>query len=925
MKKRTTGKRRAFAFAGLLSAALVLLAAFRFPAEASAESGPRKVRVGYYPLVNYQEYDAAAGEYRGYSYDYMIALAQYADWEYEFVPVDSYDDGLALLEQGGIDLLNNVQKTGDLEPKLYFSSLPSGESYTCLLVKPDNATVAYEDYQEFSSLTVGLDYLSGLNSGFVDYCKDNDCMPKLIYFRSAEEVQSALASGRIDAYIASSLNDTDMRTVAKFDTTSGFFATGKKNSDLLNELNRAMNALKTSDPYFEEKLYSKYHAKSAGQETVLTGAEKEYIASQPVVRVAYDPAWYPVSYRDESGKFKGALADLFALVSQKTGLEFEYVSSGTAEEALNSLSSGQVQVMAGFPYDYTWALLHHAKLTAPFLTLTMFSAYRSGEEREDPVAQPAGSYGQYYSEKILKEGTSFVNFRTAEDCLQAVLDGSAGSVLLDSYQLEYYQERAAYRNLSFKAVSGEDYRLSVAVSDTADPYVYSILSKTLASLGSEKIGAVFRETSLNSLPRSLWDIIYANPRAAGWLFAISGFLLAAMISVAVYTYSTRKKNQKLRDATNARSEFMSNISHDMRTPLNGVLGYTDLALKAEQPETVRNYLRKARASGESLLNLINDTLDISKMESGKYVLNPEKVRVDDLVNSIAAPIQAAADAKGVRLVISTERMFRGSVFLDPVNTQKIFMNLLANAVKFTPEGGTVWLTIESIEPQKDGCNCRITVRDTGIGISEDFLPKLYEPFSQEHAPESQKTVGTGLGLSIVKKMVDLMNGRITVESRKGAGTQFEVYLPVRRLENDPEETSEPKEVTRVLSGKKVLLCEDNEMNTEIAVMILKSEGIETVSAADGKIGTELFAASAPGEFSAILMDLRMPVMDGYAAAKRIRSMKRPDAETVPIIALSADIYPSDLQKCREAGMNGQASKPVDRKKLISELVRLCGK
>jgi two-component system sensor histidine kinase EvgS len=908
----------------LVCMAVAAASAAGFTSRASADENIRRVRVGYYQLNNYQEYDSAANEYRGYSYDYMLAVAQYAGWEYEFVPLDSYDEGLKLLESGDIDLLNNVVKTSALESSLYFSSLPSGESYTCLLVKPDNTSTAYEDYQAFDGLTVGLDYTNAFNSGFVDYCKDNDCMPKLIYYRSADEVQNALDSGEIDACIGSSLKDSDMRVVAKFDTRSGYFATTRGNSDLLGELNRAMNSLKTNDPYFEEKLFAKYHARSAGQETVLTSGESDFIASNPVVRVSYDPSWYPVSYRDGDGNFKGAMADLFSLISSKTGLSFQYVPADSAEDAMKAFSSGQTDVMAGFPYDYTWAKINNAELTPPFMTLSIFSAYKSGTDGGGAVAQPAGSYQQYYCEKILRDGSSFQNLGSADACLRAVLNGQAGSTLLDSYQLEYYSKKAAYRDLSFKAASFSDYRVCIATSNSASPYISSIINKTLTSLGSENISSVFRETALSSSSQSLLDVIYTNPRTAGWFFSISGFLLAAMISVIVYTQTSRKKNRKLSAAINAKSEFMSNISHDMRTPLNGVIGYTNLALRAGDPAEVRDYLHKVRASSTLMLDLINDTLDVSKIESGKYVLSPENTDVGDLISGVTIPIQSMADEKNIKFIADIDSSCRGTVFLDKVNTQKILMNLLSNAIKFTPDGGTVRLSIENIPVQSDGCNCKITVSDTGIGIGEDFMPKLFEPFMQEQAPEAPKALGTGLGLSIVKSMVELMRGHIEVESKKGSGTRFEVYLPVVHVADDAAAPESAPEASVSLRGKKVLLCEDNEMNTEIATLILGEDGVEVVAAPNGKAGVELFAASAAGEFSAVLMDLRMPVMNGYEAAKAIRELDRPDAASVPIIAMSADTYPEDIKKCIAAGMNGQVSKPVDKAKLMGELSRLCG-
>ena len=918
MRRRKTGRR----IAGLLCALIVFAAAAGPLSAAASAEGRRTVRVGYYDMANFQEYDESTGVYRGYSYDYMLAVAQYAGWDYEFVPV-SFDDGLRMLEDGELDLMNNVPETDELSQRLSYSALSSGTSCTCLVVAPDNTSVAYEDFQSISGLTVGLDYSSSLNSGFVDYCKDNDCMPTLIYYHTEAGVAGGLENGEIDARIVSSLQDTAMRTVAKFGTQSYYFATTKGNSDLLQELNAAMNSLKTSDPYFEEKIYAKYHGKSSEEQTVISEDEKAYVAENPAIKVAYDPSWYPISYTDENGNFSGAMSSVFQFISRRTGLRFEYVRSDTAAEALGRLRSGEVQVLAGFPYDFTWARRNNARITTPFTTLTVFAAYRADDGHGSAYAVPSGSYLWYLSSDIRRDGYSCTEYASPGDCLQAVIRGDADFAFVDSYELEYYRERSEYRKLAFKVLNGEDYGLSVAVSDASDARLYTIISKALASASTEEIGNILRETSLSAASRSLIDTLYANPQTAALVLILLGFLAAIAVSAIIYTRAISRKNRQLRAATSAKSEFLSNMSHDMRTPLNGIIGYTELALKTDEPAKKEDYLGKIRISGQFLLSLINDTLDISKIESGKYVLKPEAVEMGELVNSIAVPIRQSAEEKGVSFTADTSRMRPGKVLADRLSLQKIILNLLSNAVKFTPPGGSVSLAVADTG-DAGGMNTRITVKDTGIGISDEFREKMFEPFSQERAPESGSTVGTGLGLSIVSSIVGQMGGRIDVESRKGAGTRFDVYLPLPPADGAAVGGAAPVCGEDALQGRSALLCEDNEMNREIASAVLQGFGMKVVCAPDGRSGLETFAASPEGGFDVVLMDLRMPVMDGFAAAKAIRALKRADAAAVPIVAMSADAYEADLKKCRESGMNGHVPKPVDTKLLFQELARLCG-
>ena len=915
MKKRIGFGRRVLLCALLLASALTSV---------RAADEPRTVRVGYYEMANFQEYDKTSGLYRGYSYDYMLAVAQYAGWQYEFVPV-TYDEGLQMLEDGRLDLMNNVAITDELSRQLAYSALPSGSSCTCLVVPQDNTSVAYEDFSSIGSLTVGLDYASSLNSGFVDYCKDNDCMPTLIYYHTASGVAGGLASGEIDACLASSLQDVAMRTVAKFDTRSYYFATTKGNSDLLQELNTAMNSLKTSDPYFEEKVYAKYHGKSSEEQTVISQEEAAYVADAAPIKVVYDPSWYPISYTDEHGRFCGAMASLLDSVSERTGLRFSYVRKDTAAEALESLRSGEAQVMAGFPYDYTWAQAHNARVTTPFVTLTMFAACRADSETGGAYAVPAGSYLRYLSQSLRQEGYSYQEYASTDACLRAVLNGDADFAFLDSYQLEYYRGRSDYRKLSYKVLNGDDYGLSLAVSDTADGRLFSILEKALSAAGSDQIGNILRQTSLSASSRSIIDTFYANPRAAGLMLMLFGFLAAVVISALVYTHALNRKNLQLKAAVSAKSEFLSNMSHDMRTPLNGIIGYTELARKTDVSAQKEDYLRKIQISGEFLLNLINDTLDVSKIESGKFTLKPEPVDTEELLAGIIVPIRQMADAKGIRFAVDTAGMTGGTILADRLNLQKIILNLLSNAVKFTPAGGTVTLTIAALAPQEDGRNALVTVEDTGIGISEEFIGHIFEPFSQERAPEGGNTAGTGLGLSIVKSVVELMGGRIEVRSRRGEGTRFDVRLPITHLSGEAARPAEPAADLTLLRGRRALLCEDNEMNREIATAVLQSFGMEVCCAENGRAGADRFAASEPGEYDVVLMDLRMPVLDGFGAARAIRALPRADASTVPILAMSADAYEEDLRKCREAGMNGHIAKPVDTKRLFAELVKCCGR
>lgn len=391
-------------------------------------------------------------------------------------------------------------------------------------------------------------------------------------------------------------------------------------------------------------------------------------------------------------------------------------------------------------------------------------------------------------------------------------------------------------------------------------------------------------------------------------------------------HDIEKINKKLANALSAaekanesKSDFISNVSHDMRTPLNAILGYDHLALDTDSSEVKNNYLRKIGQAGDTLLSLINETLDLQKIENGITTLNIEPIACDEISSAIIIAVKPLMDLKKINFEFDNKIPPDTYIEADAMCVEEIFINLLSNAAKFTPEGGKVLFTLECEKETQDEVFYLITVKDTGTGISREFLPKIYEPFTQERTEETAGIGGSGLGLSIVKRLVDRMQGRIEVTSTIGIGTEFKVFLTFSKADKTKTADTEDAVNHEELKGKSILLCEDNEMNREIATAILEKEGVYVIQAINGKDGVDHFMRSKNHGIDAVLMDIRMPVMDGFEAAKAIRSLDRPDAATVPIIALSADAYNETIRKTREYGMTGHLSKPIDPAILIKVL------
>lgn len=363
----------------------------------------------------------------------------------------------------------------------------------------------------------------------------------------------------------------------------------------------------------------------------------------------------------------------------------------------------------------------------------------------------------------------------------------------------------------------------------------------------------------------------------------------------------------------AKSSFLSNMSHDMRTPLNAIIGFSQLAqAHAEDPERVRETMEKIRFSSRHLLQLIDDILDMAKIEQGRLDFREEPFDLVELCAQTAEIFQEQAGQQKKRLTYTcTARpcMLEG----DPVRVSQVLNNLLSNAVKFTRPGGEIGLELRQLPAGSGEFNSyQIVVRDTGIGMSQEFLKKIYLPFEREERFHAGRVSGTGLGMPIVKSIIQTMNGTIDVDSQVGRGTVFTITLPLRRCqENTAEQDTAPKDAQVSLEGSHILLAEDNELNMEIARELLAMHGAQVVEAYDGRQAVERFAQSPPGYFMAVLMDMQMPVMDGCQAARAIRSMEREDAKTVPIIAVTANAFADDVSKVLEAGMDCHIPKPID--------------
>ncbi len=378
---------------------------------------------------------------------------------------------------------------------------------------------------------------------------------------------------------------------------------------------------------------------------------------------------------------------------------------------------------------------------------------------------------------------------------------------------------------------------------------------------------------------------------------------------------------KAKNANNAKTIFLSNMSHDIRTPMNAILGYTSIAeANIDNKEKVLEYLEKIKKSGNHLLNLINDVLDMSRIESGKIQIQERECNLIEIINNLTDMMMPQLHAKRLNLHVDTKHVEYADVYADTLHLNQIFINILGNAIKFTEPDGHIYINVNRLPGEDDGYVCyEFLFKDTGMGMEQSFLKHIFEPFEREEYSKVKSIEGTGLGLSIVKRIVEVMKGDITVQSQKGVGTEFKIVLTFKINSNKESCKVETEKPVRKVSDRTVLLVDDNEMNREIANIMLSERGYKVEEASDGSIAVDMLEKSKDNYYDAILMDIHMPVMDGYEATRKIRTMERKDIRDIPIIAITSNAFDDDKRKAIECGMNAHIAKPLEIKKLFAIL------
>lgn len=904
----------------------------------TAPAYARTIRVGYYMFAGYQMEDAD-GNRSGYGYDFLQEMARYTGWDYEYV---GYTLGWARLQEmlnnGEIDILTSARKTPEREGKYLFSN-GIGTSAGILTVKTGDTRLTMGDYATYNGIRIGMIKDSSINNNFQRFAAARGFTFTPVYYLNADEMNADLQNGsHIDAVCTTNLRHVQNEWILdQFDSANFYAMLNVKNVALQQEINGAIEQMDRYSPGWRTALWNRYYQPDLGNEISFTGPEKAYInelaASGIILTAICQPDNAPFSYF-EDGEAKGIIPQIFAEISRRTGIAFQIKETPNNTIYEKTMKELPIDVCMDAYVNYNDVEKSGRRMTIPYLKAPLMQITRKSLNHIPKTAAVTPGIDSLvpYNDLFKGQIPAKTVYPTALDCVNAILDNSADITFLSPYTVQKFISDSDRSHLTLTLLPQGNIAFALAVSNTNDSRLLTILNKAVYSVNANFTDEVVMDYMSKGPEKiSITEFFNAHPYAKALVFAIIAALLGAVFFIVNRQRTLRiirDKNTELNlavqeatAANEAKSRFLSNISHDMRTPLNGIIGFTNFAIAEEDNEKKQQHLIKVRQSSSILLNLINDTLELSRIESGKLVFDSKAVSFRELVDDVIVVIQSAAAAQKITFETDINIPANTYVKTDRLKTQEIFLNLLSNAVKYTPAGGQVLLTVCQKERTGSISDFHIVVTDDGIGISEDFLPRIYDSFSQENSMEISQTSGTGLGLAIVKHIVDLMHGTIQVKSTQGKGTIFTVDLPLE-LVSPKEKIPAPvysKLDTEPLAGKKVLICEDNEINAEIAKTLLEHKKIQTEWAKDGRDGFNRFVHSALYEYDAILMDIHMPVMDGFTATQNIRALDRKDAKTVTIIAMTADAYDEDIQKCLTAGMNAHIAKPIDTEILFTTL------
>lgn len=929
---------------------------------------PKKVvRVGWYESA-YNNTDRF-GHRSGYAYEYQQKIAAYTGWKYEYVE-GNWVTLLEMLQKGEIDLLSDVSYTPERAKNMLFSTQPMGCEEYYILIDNANTAINPEDITTLNGKRIGVNEGSIQQSIYDRWAKDNGIKAKVVEIDGQErDFAEYMLNGELDAVVSVSAIDHNLNhciPVTVIGASDFYFVINKNRQDLKADLDNAMKQILHSNMYYNRLLYEKYMVNS-GSFRSLSGREAEWIRHHGAIRVGYRDGYLPFCGTNKNtGEVDGLLRDFIAVSSnvvRNADIRFETTPYPNTDALIKGLKNKEIDCIFPVSLDLYDAEEMGILLTDPVMEIEELLVVRKSEIEDFDMSE---------SKRIAVNGRNMshaaivreqypdwdpVSFNTPEECILAVADGRADCMLVSNYRFGVMHRQFEKHDLVTISTGITMNHMFAVLPD--DFCLYSIIGRLTNMMSSAEIHSSLTKHTQTDSQMTMSDFIRAN---IGYIVLFFAVIIAIISVLFVKSLSSMKKTKQLNSelkthqaqlseayedqkdhleeiallntelewaktqaeaASSAKTSFLFNMSHDIRTPMNAIMGFRDLLEKhIDEPERRADYLHKIKDASKVLLSIINNVLEMARIEKGTVVVEEVAMNTKNFGVSIFSVFSEMMAEKNIEFT-HEDLVVHHNVYCDPTKMREVFMNLLSNAYKYTKPGGKVHVRLRELPSKREGyAFFETSVSDTGVGMSAEYLSHIFEEFSRENTSTANKIEGTGLGMPIVKRLVELMGGKIRVSSEKGVGTTFVVILPHRIA--DEIEDAEPENVVAdetVFEGKRILLAEDNDLNAEIAEEILTSVGFMIERAEDGAICYEKIVSSETGYYDLVLMDIQMPNMDGYQATKAIRALADKEKANIPIIAMTANAFEEDRSKAINMGMNGHIAKPID----VSELLRVLAK
>ena len=921
---------------------LLLLLSAVLPVKAAAETAPVKVvRVGSFEdTFNYVN---EKGARKGYGYELLQTLSGYTGWQFEYVTCD-WSDCFEKLENGEIDIMGGISYTEDRTEEMLFSDEPMGVEKYYLYADLSRADISASDFKTLNGKKIGVLMGTEPEVMLTEWEEKYGLKTEHVNVSNNEDAKQKLANHEIDCFVSleeSFWADLGISTITRVGESGIYYAINKNRPDIKEELDNAMRALDEAAPFYTADLYKRYF--SLDYIPILTGEEKAWLKEHGAIKMGFLTSDSGVSTFDPAtGEFTGVITDYIQFAADCLGnqeLEFQLVGYDSKEAELDALKSGEIDMIFHFDQSPNLAEEYHFACTNTTWTSNLMAVTNQQHFNENNVNRIAVPQNKLSLKKYLAfyyPQWEIVDCDTQEDAAKLVKDGQA-----DCFVTGISSENKYSKKYSFYSVPLLNPVKSCFAVNSGNRSLLSILNKTIKAMPVNMLAGALAMYKSSARKVTLSDFIKDNFFMALLVssIAVAAILLTilkllrkarkAEAAARKAANDTQKLNAKLQvavenaeSANHAKSTFLFNMSHDIRTPMNAIIGYADLASRhLDDPAKLKNYMENIQVCGQNLLMLLNNVLDLARIENDKTEMEYSVSDIEKDFRNCVAMFRNQADSKGQTLMVTTQLLYP-YIYVDIPHLTEICTNLVSNAVKYTGAGGTIRCDVTQKPGEKEGwCDTVITVADNGIGMSQEFQKHIFEPFERERTSTVSKVEGSGIGMGIVKKLVGLMGGTVEVESRIGVGSTFTVTIPCRIASED--ETQAKRETNpsdqKCLCGTRILLTEDNDLNAEIAVELLQEEGCTVDRAKDGVECVDMLEKAANGTYQLILMDIQMPVMNGYDAARKIRRLDDPQKANIPIIAMTANAFTEDRQVALDAGMNDHIAKPINMNVLVPTL------